>query len=219
MSSTAQALASSELVAKNGASGRCESVSEIINILATAEAFAVTVLGEALVNAANGKLGLNAEQRQAITAARAEEQAHYAFLIESGAKPLTTAFTLPDPQIVTDVATFLKTLIALEELFVAAYVAAAQVFAVLGEPRWVQHALAIGAVEAQHRVAARFFAVEAGLLKGPPNDVAFEKAKFTSVGGAAAELKQLGFIGGSGTHMKYPGPGAIDYTGVKHLKP
>lgn len=217
--SLTQVLTSTELAAQGGAAGGCESVQEIISILATAEAFAVTVLGGALENAANGSLALNAEQRQAIAAARAEEQAHYAFLTASGAKPLTTTFTLPDAQITTDVPTFLKGLIALEELFVAAYLAAAQEFAVLGEVQWVQHALAIGSVEAHHRVAARFYAVEAGLLTGPPNDIAFEKAKFTSVGAAAAELKQLGYIGGSGTQISYPGPGSIDNTGVKHLKP
>src|SRR5690348_14107871 len=78
----------------------CESVQDIINIAATAEAFAVTALGGALDNAAKGMLALNAEQQQTLRAARAEEQAHYAYL--TGAK------------IVTDVPTFLKTLIMLE---------------------------------------------------------------------------------------------------------
>ncbi|MGI8554610.1 MAG: ferritin-like domain-containing protein [Dehalococcoidia bacterium] len=197
----------------------CESAQEIINVLATAEACAVTLLGGALENAANGKLALNDEQQQALKAARAQEQAHYVFLTAAGAKPLTTTFTLPDPKIVTDAGTFLKTLIALEESFVAAYLAASQVFAVLGEAKWVQHSLAIGAVEAEHRVAVRFFAIEAGMLDGLPNDIAFEKAKFVSVGAAAAELKELGFIGGSGAQISYPGPGSIDNTGVKHLTP
>lgn len=219
MSSVAKSPTPIDLAAQNGAPGRCESVQEIISILATAEAFAVTALGVALENAANGKLPLNAEQQQAIKAARAEDQAHYAFLLGSGAKPLTTTFTLPDPQIVSDVPTFLKNLIALKELFVAAYLAAAQEFAVLGEATWVAHSLAIGAIEAEHRVAARFFAVEGGSLIGPPNDVAFERAKFSSVGAAAAELKALGFIGGSGTQITYPGAGSVDDTGVKHLMP
>jgi len=218
MSST-QVLTSTELAAQGSEAGGCATVQEIINILATAEAFAVTVLGSALENASNGSLALNAEHRQAITAARAEEQAHYAFLTASGAKPLTTTFTLPDLQFTTDVPAFLKGLIVLEELFIAAYLAAAQEFSILGEVEWVQHALAIGSVEAHHRVAARFYAVEAGLIAGPPNDVAFQKAKFKNVRAAAAELKRLGFIGGGGAQMSYPGPGSIDNTSVKHLKP
>jgi len=205
-------------VLEAGAAG-CETVQEIINIATTAEAFAVTALGGALANAAAGTLQLSGARIQALTAARAEEQAHYAFLIGAGARPLTTTFTVPNPNIVTDVPTFLLTLISLEEAFIAAYLAAAQEFAVLGQPRLAQIALQIGAVEAEHRVGVRNFAIEEGLLRGTPNDVAFEKSLFTSVGGAAAALKSLGFIGGSGATIVYPGPGPIDTTGVAHLQP
>lgn len=199
--------------------GACESVQTIINIAVTAEAFAVTALGGALANAASGKLALNAEQIQTLTAARAEEQAHYQYLINAGAQPLTTTFTVPDPKIVTDVPTFLTTLITLEEAFIAAYLAAAQEFAILGEARLAQVALQIGAVEAEHRAGVRFYAIQAGVISGVPNDVAFEKSLFTSVGEAAAALQQLGFIGGSGERITYPGPGAIDFTGVTQLQP
>ncbi len=196
-----------------------ETVGQIINIAATAEAFAVTALGSALANAANGTLALTPLQRQTFTASRAEEQAHYTYLIGAGARPLTTTFTVPDPTIVTDVPTFLLTLIGLEEIFIAAYLAAAQEFAVLGQPRLAQLALQIGAVEAEHRAGVRFFAIEAGLLSGAPNDVAFEKALFTRVGGAADALTTLGFIGGRGAKITYPGPGAIDATGIHYLQP
>ncbi len=216
---TALAVGPSDMLALQNAAGSCESVQDIINIAATAEAFAVTALGGALDNAANGKLALNAEQVQVIRAARAEEQAHYAFLTASGAKPLTTTFTVPDPRIVTDVPTFLKTLVTLEEAFIAAYIAAAQEFAVMRQPRLVQVALQIGAVEAEHRAGVRFYAIQAGVLTGTPNDVAFEKAMFTTVGQAAAALQSLGFIGGTGPQITYPGPVAIDSTGIKYLQP
>jgi len=196
-----------------------ESAQEIINIAATAEAFAVTVLGGALANAANGTLALNAEQVQAIKASRAEEQAHYAYLIGAGAKPLTTTFTIPDPKIVTDVATFLNTLITLEEIFIAAYIAAAQEFAILGKPELAQVVMAIASVEAEHRVLARAFAVEGGVIMGLPNNIAFQQAFYASVGEAAVALQQLGFIGGNGPQITYPGPGAIDNTAVKQLTP
>ncbi|MCA1668160.1 MAG: ferritin-like domain-containing protein [Thermomicrobia bacterium] len=201
------------------AAGSCESVQDIINIAATAEAFAVTALGGALENAANGKLALNAEQQQTVRAARAEEQAHYAYLTGAGAKPLTTTFTVPDLKIVTDVPTFLKTVVLLEEAFIAAYLAAAQEFAILGQAKLVQDALQIGAIEAEHRAGIRFYAIQAGVLSGTPNDVAFEKGLFGSVGEAAAALQKLGFIGGSGPQITYPGPGAIDNSGLSHLTP
>jgi hypothetical protein len=197
----------------------CESVQDIINIAATAEALAVTALGGALDNAQNGKLDLNDEQQQVVRAARAEEQAHYDFLVSAGAEPLVKEFTLPDEKIVTDVPTFLNTVIKLEEAFIAAYMAAAQEFAVAGEQDLVQYALQIGAVEAEHRAHVRFYAFEAGLIDEAPNNVAFERALFTGVGPAAKALTDLGFIGGDGTKMTYPGPGEIDTTGVENLKP
>jgi len=139
-------------------------------------------------------------------------------LTGAGAKPLTLTFTIPDDKIITDTATFLTTLISQEEAFVAAYLAAAQAFSVLGEAKLAQAALRIGAVEAEHRAGVRFVAIQAGVLTGTPNDVAFEKAMFTTVGEASALLEQLGFIQGGGTEITYPGPGKIDNTGVKHLR-
>ena len=197
----------------------CESVQEIINIAATAEAFAVTLLGEALASVERGELLLNPEVAQSLTAARAAEQAHLDVLLEAGAEPLTETFTVPDPALLTDPALFLETLVVLEEAFVAAYLAAAQEFAALGEAELAQLALQIGAVEAEHRVGVRFYAIQRGTLSGVPNDVAFEKALFASVGEAAAALEELGFIGGDGAEITYPGPGEIDSTGVDNLQP
>lgn len=202
-----------------GTTMACETVQEIIDIAVTAEAFAVTALGAAIDNALNGLLALNAEQIQTLQAARAAEQSHYEYLIAAGAVPLTLTFTVPDPAIFTDVPTFLTTLITLEEAFIAAYIAAAQEFAILGRADLARVALQIGAIEAEHRVGVRFYAAQAGIITGTPNDVAFEKALFSSVGEAAAALQALGFIGGSGAQVTYPGPGEIDYTGVTHLEP
>ena len=195
------------------------SVQEIIDAAATTEAFAVTLLGVALDNAAKGTLALDAEQQQALRAARAAEQAHYDCLLGMGAKPTTTAFTLPDPRIVADVPIFLRALIDLEESSVAAYIAAAQAFAILGEARLAQVALQIGAIEAEHRVAGRLYAIDAGILSGTPNDVAFEKALYSRVDQAEAMLRRSGFIDGAGGRIDYPGPGAIDNTGVSELVP
>jgi hypothetical protein len=198
----------------------CESIQDIIDIAATAEAFAVTALGGALESAANGTLALSEEAIQSLQAARAAEQAHYEFLTDNGAEPLTTTFTIPDETILTDPATFLTTLITLEEAFIAAYIAAAQQFVAQGEAKLAQVALQIGAVEAEHRAGVRFFAItEAGIIEGVPNDVAFERALFSSVAEAAATLEELGFIGGEGTEVEYPGPGEIDMELVRNREP
>ncbi|MBA2278661.1 MAG: ferritin-like domain-containing protein [Chloroflexia bacterium] len=197
----------------------CESVQDILNIAATAEAFAVTALGGALESAADGTLALSEEAIQSLQAARAAEQAHYEFLIDNGAEPLTTTFTIPDEALLTDPATFLTTLITLEEAFIAAYIAAAQQFVAQGEDKLARVALQIGAVEAEHRAGVRFFAIEAGVIEGVPNDVAFEQALYGSVSEAAAALEELGFIDGEGTEVEYPGPGEIDMELVRNREP
>ena len=212
-------LSRSQATTMRAQAAACETVQDIINIAATAEALAVTALGGALDSAAKGNLALNAEQVQFVTAARAEEQAHYAYLTGAGAKPLTTTFTLPDTKIVTDPATFLKTVIGLEEAFIAAYLAAAQEFAILGQAALVQVALQIGGVEAEHRAHARFYAFSAGVISEVPNNIAFEQAMFTTVGAAADALTKLGWINGSGPELVYPGPGTIDFTGIQGRKP
>lgn len=210
---------SSPLVRRQDGATSCESVQDIINIAATAEAFAVTALGGALASAAAGTLALSEEALGELRAAQAAEQAHYDYLIAAGAEPLTLTFTIPDDTIFRDPATFLTTFISLEEAFIAAYLAAAQEFIVLGEPDLAEVALQIGAVEAEHRVGLRFFAVEAGVIEGVPNDIAFERALFTTVQEAADMLMELGFIGGDGYEVEYPGPSEIDGTGVQNLEP
>lgn len=197
----------------------CETVKEIVDIAATAEALAVAALGAALASAEAGDLNLNTEQIAVVQAARYAEQKHYEFLVEAGAEPLTTTFTLPDTAIITNVPTFLMTVIGLEEAFIAAYMAAAQVFAIRKQPSLVEYAVSTGAVEAEHRAHARFYAVEAGLIEGVPNDVAYEKALFTSVGAAAAALQSLGWIGGTGPEFNYPGPLPIVNPGVVNDTP
>jgi hypothetical protein len=205
--------------AQESGSASCETVQDMLNIAATAEAFAVTALGVAVENATNGTLAITAEALGSLQAARAAEQAHYDYLTENGATATTTTFTIPDETIFTDAATFLTTFIGLEEAFIAAYIAAAQQFCSLGETDLAQVALQIGAVEAEHRVGLRFFAVEAGVLAGTPNDVAFEKVLFSTLSEAADALAALGFINGSGTSIDYPGPGDIDSSIIRNLKP
>jgi len=211
-SGTARSLSNAQFAA-------CESVADMIAIAATAEALAVTVIGEALAAAERGDLSLTEDERVFLRAARAAEQAHYEVLTAAGARPLTLTFTVPNTQAVRDPRLLLQTAIGLEEAFIAAYCAAAQQLASLGKPDLVALALQIGAVEAEHRAHLRFFALQRGVIMGVPNDVAFEKALFTSVGAAAQALTELGWIGGSGPTIQYPGPGQIDTRGVKQLRP
>lgn len=202
------------------AMAQSEDVSTIINIAATAEAMAVTLLGAAIAGAAgydnaDGSKGLAAPLVSILKAAQSAEQAHYAYLTGAGAKPLTTTFNIPDPKIASDTTTLFKTIEALETAFISAYEAAAMEFAAMMKPDLVKVALQVGAVEAEHRALARL-----ALGDALPHNVAFEAAQFATVGDAANALKQLGFIGGTGTAVSYGDyAGKVDNSGMTELTP
>lgn len=193
-----------------------EGVTDIINIAATAEAMAVTLLGGAIDSAKHGSYNKPIPDAviAILQAARSEEQYHLSYLQSAGAKPLTETFTVPDTKILTDTTTLFKTIVALETAFIAAYMAAAREFADMKQPSLVKVAYQIGAVEAEHHVLANY-----ALGTRPANDVAFEKAMFATVGDAAKALQQLGFIGGSGPKVTYPGPGTINNSNVSETTP
>lgn len=197
----------------------CETGAEILNIAVTAETLAVTALSGALQSAIDGNLALTDEQFEFVAATHASERLHYDFLIEQGAEPLTRTFTLPDEAIVTDLETFLATVEVLDEAFIAAYMAAAQIFAVWGESELVALATQIGGVEAEHRAHARFFAIQEGFIGGVPNNLAFSQAMFSSLGEAANALEDLGWIGGPGPELEFPGPVAADPSGLRIVAP
>ena len=202
------------------AASMSESVRDITNIIVTAEAMAVTLLGAAIQGAAgyanpDGSKGLAAPLVTVLKGAQSAEQAHYLYLTQAGAKPLTLTFNIPDPKIATDTVALFKTIEMLETAFVAAYVAAAREFAAVNKIDLVRLALQTGGVEAEHRALARL-----ALGEAVPSNVAFEKAEFKTVGEAAAALKKLGFIGGTGTPVTYGDfAGSVDNAGMTGLTP
>lgn len=190
-------------------SGQVEATQDILNIADTAEHLAVTLLTAAVANA--GPLGLTASGGlllAVVQAALAEEQYHADFLEANGAKPLTDTFTVPDPKILTDPITFFTTVEAAETLFIGAYMAATREFSEMNQRTLAQYAYQIGGVEAEHRVLARAALALAGQDHIPPNNKAFETDVVHYVKDAAAMLHDLGFIGGSGNQVTYPGRSA-----------
>jgi hypothetical protein len=89
----------------------------------------------------------------------------------------------------------------------------------MGEAELVEYAVQSVAVEGEHRAHARFYAWDAGIIEETPNNVAFAAAMFKSLGEAAQALIDLGWIGGEGAKLTYPGPGEIDTMGVAQLTP
>ncbi len=193
-----------------------ESVKQIIDIAATAEAMAVTLLGGAIDQARKGAYDKPIPEvvLRILEAARATEQFHYEYLTAAGAQPLTTTFNVPDTSILTQYDSLFRTIVTLEGAFIAAYIAAARQFTVLQQPELVKVAFQIAGTEAEHRVLANF-----ALGTRPANDVAFEAALFQTVGQAAATLQQAGYLGGRGPSVTYPGPGMIQRDLVIEQRP
>lgn len=199
-----------------------ETASDILNIAATAEALAVTLLGAAVAGAANytnpdGSKGLASTWVTILKAIAGTEQAHFQFLTGAGAKPLTTTFNVPNAKITTDTMTLWQTVEALDTAFISAYEAAANEFSAMKQPTLVRYALQIGGTEGEHRALAR-------LAQGDPipHNKAFESAQFATVGDAANALKQLGFIGGSGpavTYAQYSPYAPISGVGLTNTTP
>ena len=215
------AAALSQLPALTALAAADESVADIVNVAATAEALAVTLTGAVTAGAGgyDGGKGLPDMLVRWVKAIQAEEQAHYAFLTAAGAKPLTTTFTVPQSlaAITNDSKALLTFVVGAETIFIAAYTAAAERFAQLSQPQLAQVALQIAGVEAEHRVLA-----SAGLGASPPNNIAFEKAMFSSVGEAAAAVKALGLLGAANpaATLDYADfASKVDTTGVSNLAP
>src|SRR6185312_5698836 len=118
-------------------------------------------------------------------------------------------------KIASDTTTLFQTIEALETAFMSAYIAAADEFSSMNKVPLVKVALQIGSVEGEHRALARL-----ALGDSLPHNVAFEPSQFATVADAANALKQLGFIGGTGTALNFADyNGKVDNTGVTELTP
>ena len=104
----------------------------ILNLAATAEALAVTFYYSAVTGA---QFSVNADDVEYLKAAMDAEQYHYEFLTGAGGKALTTQFYVP-ATVLSDPNVFIKTGLAAETAFVAAYLAATRTFADAVEFTW-----------------------------------------------------------------------------------
>jgi hypothetical protein len=169
-----------------------DSIQTILNVAVTAETLATVFYTHVLQHA--GNLGFSEAAHADLVAAQQEEEIHRQFLLNQGAKPLTTTFSFPHGlNTFTNFDLFIRTQQWLESLFVAAYILAGKEFAMLGRPDLVQVAAQIGGVEAEHRAIGRAI----GGLR-PANNLAFESVFLNKVSDAATLLQRNGFL--SPTH-------------------
>lgn len=198
------------------AAAQSESIQDILNITATVEAFGVTFLGLGIENAKKGLFNKpwSADVLAVVEAARAQERFHYDFFTSAGGRPLTTTFTLPAPEAITDFNTFFSAVVEQETAETAAQIAAIRVFAAQRRPDLVKIAFQYGAEESEHRVLANY-------TRGvrPANNIAFAPALFSSVGDVLISMRQRGVIDGPVPAGTFPGPGTIDSTNVIERTP
>ncbi len=164
------------------AAGSDDSVQDIINVAATAEAFAVTHYYRALQSTTKAKF--DAAQIAYLKAGLESEQAHFDFLIGAGAKPVATSFYFPAGTF-DSVKTFGTVTSIAETVFVAAYCAAARRFAELNQPLLSATAAQVAVVEGQHLALVNQMA---GIF---PNNIALAAPVFYKVSDAVGIVMPL----------------------------
>jgi hypothetical protein len=175
-----------------------ESIAQILNIAATAEALGITFYYHSI----QASFFDQDDQRQwYLQAALDEERSHLDFLKANGGVPPTAdkQFFFPT-NCFDDLSIFASVLDALENAFIAAYLAAMQRFAQLGQPLLAEVAGQILGVESEHRVLGRIIAGDR-----PPNSLCMERASYQCLSAAAAALAP--FIQGDASHtLQKPQP-------------
>jgi hypothetical protein len=185
-------------------------VGQVIDPLATLEAFVVTLVG---VGRQRGDaLELGTDVSRFLRAAQCEDEAHYHFLTAAGAKPETT-FSIPG-RVVRNRASFLGALLEIKEAGVGAAMAAARQFATAGSLRLVEIAYQIGAVEAQHLALTRLY-----LGEQVASDRAFARWRFAAAAEVTDVLADAGYVNGNGEEVAFPGPLSRQCRGVFGLVP
>jgi len=190
------------------------SLERFTTLALTAEMLSVTFYSNAI--AAANQLVISGADLAFLKATHAAEQDHVTVFQLLGGQPLTNTFSLPaGAATFSDRGAFVQTILALETASVGAYMTAVLLFAGGGRADLAQLAARIGSVEGEHRVLARRLA---GLA--PANDRSIEDNPYSSLEDLAAKVQGAGFFGPQpGNSFTYPGPVAIDASGVSYRHP
>jgi Ferritin-like domain len=179
--------------------GSCqESIAQILNIAATAEALGITFYYHGI---SAGFFEASDQRQWYLQAALDEERTHLDFLKANGGLPPAAdqQFRFPSDTF-TNLGSFTGVLDLLENAFIAAYLAAMQRFAQLGQQRLAEIAGQILGVESEHRVLGRIIADDQ-----PPNRPCLERANYQCLGEAAAALAPF-LQGDAGHTLQKPQP-------------
>ena len=125
----------------------------ILNLAATAEALAITSF-HSIITLSSFYGGLPAVYQNYLKSALSQEQAHFDFLVASGAKPLANKFFFPNG-ILENLGLYVFVTDVLEGVFIGAYLASVRRFAELGRPDLAWTAASVMGIEAEHKALNR----------------------------------------------------------------
>lgn len=186
-------------------------IATLVNTAATAEAFAILFLNEA-INRSGGTPSGQSPLVDVLRAAGAAEYDHYAALTKAGAKPLTLHIWIPDALFGDGGATLFANIELAETLFVNAYLIGVTTLGNAGAAALARIAGEILGAEAEHRTLARTAQILLGSLNGVPDNLGFEQYRYKALTDIVSQLEGVGI--GFGTQGKAPGR-FYDYDGSK----
>ena len=197
--------------------GETETIQDILDILATNEAFGVTLVGTVLDYARKGAYSPAIPDGviKILTGVRSQEQYHLDFLKGAGAKLRTQTFHIPDPEMLSKPKVLFRDLVELEDAAIGAVMASMHTFTREKRIDLLKANYQFATEESEHRYLAN-----RALGFRPPNDHSFAPAAFGTTAEFYKGLQNRGIVEGSaGLEVTYPGPGAIDGTGVRYRTP
>jgi len=125
----------------------------ILNLASTAEALAVTAF-HSIITGSTFYGRLAPHYQNYLKSALSQEQAHFDFLVASGAKPLANKFFFPNG-ILENLGLYVFVTDVLEGVFIGAYLASVRRFAELGRPDLAWTAASVMGIEAEHKALNR----------------------------------------------------------------
>lgn len=130
----------------------------ILNLASTAEALAVTAF-HSIITLSSFYGSLKPVYQNYLKSALTQEQAHYDFLVASGAKPLANKFFFPNG-ILENLALYVYVTDVLEGVFIGAYLASVRRFAELNRPDLAWTSASVMGIEAEHKALNRAMGID-----------------------------------------------------------
>ncbi|WP_210492605.1 hypothetical protein [Patulibacter sp. SYSU D01012] len=181
--------AGTALALPGGATAATRTRGDIVDTLATFEAFGVTLLSEAIRRAPGTP---SAAFLGVLRAANTTEFVHLQALRSIGGRQLTNRFWIPEAAFGGNGAGLFATIAQQEEIEISAYLTGVTAAARRRDARDARLLSEALGTEAEHRVLARFASAQLSGSTEVPNNKGFESFKYRSAASATKAVQRLG---------------------------